>query len=65
MDFETFKKSGTIKAMTPQEAIKYIRGRMDLAPIEAFCMQIPSGMPLKSYARYAETFAKKVLPAFR
>jgi hypothetical protein len=65
VDFETFKKSGAIKAMTPDEAIKYIKGRRELAPIEAFCLQVPSGMPLKSYAKYVETFAKKVLPAFR
>jgi len=51
--------------MTPEEAITYIRSRQALAPIEAFCMQIPSGMPLKAYAKYAETFAKRVLPAFR
>lgn len=65
MDFETFKKSGAIKAMTPEEAIKYIRSRQALAPIEAFCLQVPSGMPLKTYAKFVETFATKVLPAFR
>jgi hypothetical protein len=65
VDFETFKKSGAIKAMTPDEAIKYIKSRQELAPIEAFCLQVPSGMPLKAYAKYVETFAKKVLPAFR
>ena len=65
MDFETFKKSGAIKAMTPEEAIEYIRSRQALAPIEAFCLQVPSGMPLKTYAKFAETFAAKVLPAFR
>lgn len=65
LDFETFKKSGAIKAMRPDEAIKHIRSRMALAPIEAFCMQIPSGMPLEQYAKYVETFAKTVLPAFR
>jgi hypothetical protein len=51
--------------MTPEDAINYIRSRQALAPIEAFCMQVPSGMPLKTYAKFAETFAKKVLPAFR
>jgi hypothetical protein len=65
MDFGTFKESGAIKAMTPEQAIKYIHGRQALAPIEAFCMQVPSGMPLKAYAKFAETFAEKVLPAFR
>ena len=65
MDFETFKKSGAIKAMTPEEAIKYIRSRQDLAPIESFCLQVPSGIPLKAYAKFAGTFAEKVLPAFR
>jgi alkanesulfonate monooxygenase SsuD/methylene tetrahydromethanopterin reductase-like flavin-dependent oxidoreductase (luciferase family) len=65
MEFEEFKKSGMMKVFTPQQAIEYIRSRMQLAPIEAFCMQAPAGFPLSSYAKYVETFAKEVLPAFR
>jgi hypothetical protein len=28
-------------------------------------LQVPSGMPLKAYSKFAETFAERVLPAFR
>jgi hypothetical protein len=65
VDFETFKKSGAIKVMAPDEMIAYLREKMNAVPMEAFCMQVPSGMPLKTYAKYVETFAKKVIPAFR
>jgi hypothetical protein len=65
MDFETFKKSGAIKVMTPEQAITYINSRKAMCPIEAFCMQVPAGIPLKNYAKYVETFAKKVLPHVR
>jgi hypothetical protein len=28
-------------------------------------MAVPPGMPLPKFAKYAELFAKKVIPAFR
>jgi alkanesulfonate monooxygenase SsuD/methylene tetrahydromethanopterin reductase-like flavin-dependent oxidoreductase (luciferase family) len=65
MEFDEFKKSGMVKTFTPPQAIDYIRSRRQAAPIEAFCMQAPAGLPLPQYARYVETFAKEVLPAFR
>jgi alkanesulfonate monooxygenase SsuD/methylene tetrahydromethanopterin reductase-like flavin-dependent oxidoreductase (luciferase family) len=65
MDFETFKKAGWMKILTPQQAIDHIRSRQASAPIEAFCMQAPAGFPLSKYAEYVELFAKEVLPAFR
>lgn len=65
MGLDNFKKSGAMKIFTPDEAIAYIRSRMEMAPIEAFCMQAPTGFPLSSYAKHVELFANKVLPAFR
>jgi alkanesulfonate monooxygenase SsuD/methylene tetrahydromethanopterin reductase-like flavin-dependent oxidoreductase (luciferase family) len=65
LDYEEFKNSDQIKVFTPAEAIAYLKGRQALAPIEAFCMQAPAGFPLSKYAKYVETFAKQVLPAFR
>ena len=65
MTFEEFKQSGQMKVMRPSEAIDYIRSRQAAAPIEAFCMQVPAGFPLSRYRKYAELFAKEVLPAFR
>jgi alkanesulfonate monooxygenase SsuD/methylene tetrahydromethanopterin reductase-like flavin-dependent oxidoreductase (luciferase family) len=65
MDLDAFKKSGVMKVLSPDAAISYIRSRMDAAPIEAFCMQAPTGFPLSKLATHAELFAKKVLPALR
>jgi alkanesulfonate monooxygenase SsuD/methylene tetrahydromethanopterin reductase-like flavin-dependent oxidoreductase (luciferase family) len=65
MDLETFKKSGMTKVLTPEQAIDYLRSRMELAPIEAFCMQAPAGFPLSKLLRHAELFATRVMPALR
>ncbi|MCB2075272.1 MAG: LLM class flavin-dependent oxidoreductase [Novosphingobium sp.] len=65
MSLDEFKKSGPIRVMTPDECIAYIKSRQEQAPIEAFCMQVPSGFPLDKMAEHAELFAKKVIPAFR
>jgi hypothetical protein len=65
MSLDEFKKSGVMRTMTPEDCIAYIKGRQQEAPIEAFCMQVPSGFPLDRMAEYAETFASKVIPAFR
>jgi alkanesulfonate monooxygenase SsuD/methylene tetrahydromethanopterin reductase-like flavin-dependent oxidoreductase (luciferase family) len=65
MEFDEFKQSGMMKVFTPEQAIDYIRGRQQAAPIEAFCMQAPAGFPLSKYSKYVETFANEVLPAFK
>jgi alkanesulfonate monooxygenase SsuD/methylene tetrahydromethanopterin reductase-like flavin-dependent oxidoreductase (luciferase family) len=66
MDFEAFKKSGVVKVFTPGEAIEFLRSRRDAAPaMESYCMTVPPGFPLPKFAKYAELFAKKVIPAFR
>jgi alkanesulfonate monooxygenase SsuD/methylene tetrahydromethanopterin reductase-like flavin-dependent oxidoreductase (luciferase family) len=66
MDFETFKKSGAVRVLTPEAAIDFLRGRLAAAPtMEGFCMTVPPGLPLPKFAKYAELFAKKVIPAFR
>ena len=66
MDFEAFKKSGAVRVLTPEAAIEFLRGRLDAAPtMESFCMTVPPGLPLPTFAKYAELFAKKVIPAFR
>jgi alkanesulfonate monooxygenase SsuD/methylene tetrahydromethanopterin reductase-like flavin-dependent oxidoreductase (luciferase family) len=66
MDFETFKRSGAVRVLTPEAAIDFLRSRLDAAPtMESFCMAVPPGLPLPKFAKYAELFAKKVIPAFR
>jgi alkanesulfonate monooxygenase SsuD/methylene tetrahydromethanopterin reductase-like flavin-dependent oxidoreductase (luciferase family) len=66
MDFDTFKKSGAVRVLTPEAAIDFLRLRLAAAPtMESFCMTVPPGLPLPKFAKYAELFAKKVIPAFR
>ena len=65
MDLETFKKTGPLKVLTPDQAIEYIRAQAAMAPIEGFCMQMPAGYPLSIMAEHARLFADRVLPAFR
>lgn len=65
MSVDEFKKAGMMKVLTPNEAVAYIKSRQEQAPIEAFCMQAPTGFPLKVLAEHAELFANKVIPAFR
>ena len=65
MDFETFKQSGILKVLTPEDAIVHVRSKVDAGPAEGFCMQTPAGFPLSKLAEHAELFAAKVLPAFR
>jgi hypothetical protein len=64
MDFETFTKSGILKVLTPEDAIALFRSKLDAAPMEGYCMQVPAGYPLARLAEYADLFARRVLPAF-
>jgi len=65
MDFETFRASGAVKVLTPGEAVAHFKSKLDVAPVEGFCMFAPAGYPLAKLAESAELFASKVLPAFR
>jgi hypothetical protein len=65
MDFEAFRTSGQVKVLTPDEAIAHFKSKLDLAPVEGFCMFAPAGYPLAKLEESAELFAEKVLPAFR
>jgi alkanesulfonate monooxygenase SsuD/methylene tetrahydromethanopterin reductase-like flavin-dependent oxidoreductase (luciferase family) len=65
MDFDTFRKSGAVKVLTPDEAIAHFKSKLDTALVEGFCMFAPAGYPLSKLAQSAELFASKVLPAFR
>ena len=65
MDFETFKKSGAVRVLTPRAAIDFLGKRLAAAPtMESFCMTVPPGLPLPKFAKYAELFAKQVIPHF-
>ena len=65
-DVATLKASGQLMIMTPDEAIKFFKSQMALAPLEGFAgMTPPAGFPLDKLAPYIELFANKVLPAFK
>lgn len=66
MDFDTFKQSGIMNVLTPEQAIAHIGKRLDDFPqIESYCLQAPAGLPADRFAPYIETFAKEVLPALK
>jgi hypothetical protein len=65
MSLEDFKKSNTMKIMTPDEAIAMFKNLAATVPVEHFISMVPPGLPLSKFRKYAETFATEVMPAFR
>jgi hypothetical protein len=62
---EAFKASGTLRIVTPGQAIAKLERLRARVPIEHFAMMAPTGLPLSKFAEYAEVFAQQVIPAFR
>jgi alkanesulfonate monooxygenase SsuD/methylene tetrahydromethanopterin reductase-like flavin-dependent oxidoreductase (luciferase family) len=65
MTLEQFKASRILQILTPAQAIDLFNEMRATAPVEHFMMMLPPGIPTKQFAKYAETFAKDVIPAFR
>lgn len=65
MDLDSFKASGILQILTPEEAIAYFNGLLEKAPVEHFTMMKPPGLPAERFLAYAQTFAREVIPAFR
>lgn len=65
LELDQFKESGILNVLTPEQAIAHIRTRTDAWPLDSYCLQAPAGLPMDKFAPYVETFAHKVLPAFR
>ncbi|TAL02223.1 MAG: LLM class flavin-dependent oxidoreductase [Rhodospirillaceae bacterium] len=65
MTLEAFEASGTMRILTPSQAIDTLERLRARVPIEHFAMLAPAGLPLSKCAEYAEVFAKEVIPAFR
>jgi len=65
MSLEQFRRSGILNVMTPEQAIAFFRDMQAQAPVEHFMMMLPPGLPPERFRPYAETFANKVIPAFR
>jgi alkanesulfonate monooxygenase SsuD/methylene tetrahydromethanopterin reductase-like flavin-dependent oxidoreductase (luciferase family) len=65
MSLEEFKASGQLQVLTPGEAIDMFRTMRAKVPVEHVTIAVPPGVPLETYAPYAELFATEVIPAFR
>lgn len=65
MTLEEFATSGTLSILTPGEAIAMFQDMRAAAPVEHFMMMLPPGMPPSAFVKYAEIFAREVIPAFR
>lgn len=64
MDLDTFKKSGILTVLTPEQAIARLEKLQERLPVEHFMMTMPPGLPAERFRHYAEVFAKEVIPAF-
>lgn len=65
MTLEEFKASGILRILTPEQAIEMFREMLAKAPVEHFMMMVPPGIPRAKFLKYAEVFARDVIPAFR
>jgi alkanesulfonate monooxygenase SsuD/methylene tetrahydromethanopterin reductase-like flavin-dependent oxidoreductase (luciferase family) len=63
MSLDTFKASGTLRILTPGEAIAMFK-EMQARGVEHFMMMAPPGLPASSFMDYAQVFASEVIPAF-
>ncbi|MCX2934893.1 LLM class flavin-dependent oxidoreductase [Mycobacterium sp. CVI_P3] len=64
MDVETFKQSGILQILTPEQAIEHFKQMQERVPLEHFMMMRPPGLPVERFIEYAQLFADKVIPAF-
>ncbi len=64
MDVETFKQSGILQIMTPEQAISHFTAMQERMPLEHFMMMRPPGLPAERFISYAQLFADQVIPAF-
>jgi alkanesulfonate monooxygenase SsuD/methylene tetrahydromethanopterin reductase-like flavin-dependent oxidoreductase (luciferase family) len=64
MSLEAFKASGILQIRTPDKAIDYFRRMQTRIPVEHFMMMLPPGLPPARFVKYAELFAREVMPAF-
>ena len=65
MSLDRFKASGILRIATPGEAIDHFRAMRARIPVEHFMMMLPPGLPPADFVKYADLFAKEVIPAFR
>lgn len=64
MDIDTFKHSGILQILTPEQAVSHFKALQERVPLEHFMMMRPPGLPAERFMEYAQLFADKVIPAF-
>lgn len=65
MTLDAFKKSGTLRIMTPEAAIAMFKSMQERMPLDHVMMMMPPGLPAARFVDYAQVFANEVIPAFR
>ncbi len=65
MDLDSFKRSGILQILTPEQAITHFRKMQQRIAVEHFMMMRPPGLPASRFVEYAQLFADEVIPAFR
>jgi alkanesulfonate monooxygenase SsuD/methylene tetrahydromethanopterin reductase-like flavin-dependent oxidoreductase (luciferase family) len=65
MTLEAFKTSGILRILTPSQAIDMFNRMLAKAPVEHVMMMLPPGLAPAKFAKYAQVFAKEVIPAFQ
>lgn len=63
MDVETFKRSGVLQILTPEEAVAHFTALKQRMPVDHYVMMRPPGLPAERFVEYAQLFADKVIPA--
>jgi len=61
---EEFKAHGDFKIQTPDELIATLKEMQSRMSIEHYVLARPPGLPAERFLRYAEDFARDVIPAF-
>lgn len=64
MDLVSFKASGILEILTPEQAVDRFGKLRDRYGVEHIMMMLPPGLPPAKFMPYAEVFARDVIPAF-
>lgn len=64
MSLTDFKASGALEILAPAQAIDKFRAIRAKVPLEHVMMTLPAGMPPAAFRKYADLFAREVIPAF-
>jgi len=64
LSLDDFKASRMLEILTPQEAVAKFSAMREQMPIDHFMMMLPAGCPPSVFSKYADVFAKEVIPHF-